>query len=343
MPGPDASLAAACQNAFDKGYAWYLRQQQPDGSLGVEPELVPTFRNAFYLYALGGRWEQAHRFARWARSRLAEADGSLRVDPQGRFGNKAVYYKSWFMWGAHYCRLFDLSLGALEALLACQDSRWGGFHVSRQACQSGGPIELCSSGMAGLACLATGALRAAVAVGDFHVQLFAMQADWSCGLHGYFDPQRGALITSCGADMDKYLFYYDNQSEEIQPYANLAPSLAFLCYLHQATGRPQYLDAARRLFDFLDAAGERCWIRGQSTKILWGLTLLYEATGDERIMAAVGRLAGHLCDIQLTDGRWPVPLFGDLARQPLWLSLNVGGDILLSLAAAAPLLAGHQP
>jgi hypothetical protein len=133
-------------------------------------------------------------------------------------------------------------------------------------------------------------MKEALAAGDFQVDLLSKQPNLNKGLYGYMDPRNGKLITSqefsgddiyanktttLKSDLDQYLFYYDNESDGIQPYANLGVPLAFMCYLHNATGSTSYLDAAMKLFEFLDHAGDRCWVDGQTTKVLWGLALLH--------------------------------------------------------------------
>jgi hypothetical protein len=346
----------ACMQAFHKGYDWFLGQQQPDGSLGTPPTDEATFYNALYLFAIGGRWRELNRFLVWARENIIDPDGTLHVDREGVFATRAVYFKAWHIWGAHFCGLFDMSLKTIDRLLPCQDARCGGFRVSERGCDSGsGFAELNTTGMAGLACLVTGAMKQASAAGDFVVDLLNGQPDLAKGLYGYYDPSDGTLITSWPqlgrdeqqrddvyrdsqstqtTDLDKYLFYYDNESDEVQAYANLGAPLAFLCHLHRATGKDSYLEAAMKLFGCLDSAGEKCWIKGQTTKVLWGLAQLYNITGDRRVFHGLQTLADHLCEVQLPDGRWLATIaFDDIAKQPRWVSIAIAGDVLLSLAA----------
>ena len=246
------------------------------------------------------------------------------------------------------CGLFDLSLKAIEALLPYQDKNCGGFYVSKTGAESGeGLVELNTTGMGGLACLTTGRKKEALAAGDFQVDLLSKQPKLNKGLYGYMDPGDGNLITSqefsgddvyankttpLKSDLDQYLFYFDNESDEIQPYANLGVPLAFMCYLHNATGSASYLDAAMKLFEFLDHAGDRCWIKGQTTKVLLGLALLHSITGDARVFDAIRAECDHLCKTQLDNGAWIAPLsFDDFSEQPKWVSICLTGDILLSI------------
>ena len=348
------SLYSAC---FTKGYNWYLAQQEEDGSLGTAPTDEATFYNTLYLFAIGGRWNEARRFHDWAYMNIMDSDGTLRVDHDGIFATRAVYFKGWNIWGAHMCGFFDMSLKAIEALLPYQDESCGGFYVSKYGVESGeGLVELNTTGMGGLACLITGRVKEAVAAGDFQVELLSKQPNLNKGLYGYMAPKNGSLITSQESsgddiyanksaaqksDLDKYLFYYDNESNEIQPYANLGVPLAFMSYLHNATGSKSYLDAAMELFGFLDHAGDKCWVEGQTTKVLWGLALLYNITGDERVFGAIRAECDHLCKTQLDNGAWIAPIaFDDFSKQPKWVSICLAGDILLSIKAVLTYLGG---
>jgi hypothetical protein len=339
----------SCQDAFRKGYDWYLSQQEADGSLGTPPTDEATFYNTLYVFAVGGRWNEAQRFSQWARWHIIDDDGTLRVDHKGIFATRAVYFKGWHMFGAHLCGLFDMSVKTIDALLPYQDKGCGGFYVSKARMEAGeGLVELNTTGMGGLACLVTGRMEEAVAAGDFIAGLLDKQPGLNKGLYGYVDPREGALVisrepeaaddiyvdeeTGQSTDIDRYLFYYDNDSDEIQAYANLGVPLAFLCYLHNATGLPPYRDAALKLFGFLEYAGEKCWIKGQTTKVLWGLVLLHDITGDERVLGAIRALCDHLCETQLENGAWVAPIaFDDFAKQPKWISICLAGDILLSI------------
>lgn len=335
---------------FTKGYSWYLSQQRDDGSLGTAPTDDITLYNAFYVFAVGGRWNEARRFRDWAYMNIMDNDGTLRVNPDGIVASKAVYFKGWTIWGAHQCGFFDMSLKAIEAILPYQHRNCGGFYVSKYGAESGeGLLELNTTGMGGLACLATGRMKEAVAAGDFLVQLLSKQPNLNKGLYGYMDPKSGSLITSQAASeddiysntgvapksaLDKYLFYYDNESNEIQPYANLGTALPFLSYLYKATGSKSYLDAAMKLFQFLDYAGEKCWVKGQTTKVLWGLALLYDITGNQQVFSAIRAECDHFCNTQLENGVWIAPIaFDDFSKQPKWVSLCLAGDILLSIKA----------
>ena len=348
------SLYSAC---FTKGYNWYLAQQEQDGSLGTAPTDEATFYNTLYLFAIGGRWKEARRFHDWACMNIIDSYGTLRVDHDGIFATRAVYFKGWNIWGAHMCGFFDTSLKAIEALLPYQDKDCGGFCVSKYGAESGeGLAELNTTGMGGLACLVTGRMKEAVAAGDFQVDLLNKQPNLNKGLYGYMDPKNGSLITSQESsgddiyanksaaqksDLDKYLFYYDNESDEIQPYANLGVPLAFMSYLHNATGSKSYLDAAMKLFEFLDHAGDKCWVEGQTTKVLWGLALLYNITGNERVFSAIRAECDHLCKTQLDNGAWIAPIaFDDFSKQPKWVSICLAGDILLSIKAVLTYLGG---
>lgn len=336
-------------NTFEKGYRWYLDQQEADGSLGTPPSDEATFYNTLYVFSLGGRWREAKLFTDWAKKHIISTDGTLRVDPDGIFASRAVYFKAWHIYGAHRCEQFDMSLKAIDALLPYQNNKCGGFYVTKHGRDTGkGLVELNTTGMGGLACLVTGRMKEAIAAGNFQIELLSKQPNIKKGLYGYMDPKDGRLITEMKesddiyrdikakvkSELDKYLFYYDNQSNERQAYANLGVPFVLLCCLYQATGNSSYLDAGMKLFNMLDRVGEKCWTFDQTTKVLWGLSLLYDSTEDENVFKAIGLMCEHFSETQLDNGAWIAPLGWDsFDTQPKWASICLAGDILLSIAS----------
>jgi len=351
MPKLDSETKEHCTEAFNNGYKWYLNQQEADGSLGTPPTDEATFYNTLYVFAVGGRWTEAQRFIEWAGKNVIDGDNTLKVDHNGIFGTRAIYFKGWHIFGAHTCSMFDMSLKTIDSLLTYQDKRTGGFYISKRGADSGhGLVELNTTGMGGLACLITGRIKEAIAAGDFHVNLMNTQPTLPKGLYGYVDPKTRQIITSMSlsdiddiyavkqaeekSDIDKYLFFYDNESDEIQAYANLGVPLAFLCFLYEATGNVSYRDAAMKMFEFFDYAGDIVWIKGQSTKLLWGLVKLHKITEDDRVLNAISKMCNHFYTTQADCGAWTANIaFDDFASQPKWVSICLAGDILLSLAA----------
>ncbi len=343
----------ACAQAIDRGYAWYASQQESDGSLGTAPSDEATYYNTLYALASGGRWRELHRFAEWAESNIIDSDRTLCVDHDGIFAACTVYLKGWYIFGSHCCGRYQTSLAAIDSLLSYQDSGCGGFFVSRRARDAAdGLIEHTATSIAGLACLATGALPQARAAGDFLVEFFRKQPDIENSLYGYLDPRNGELITvrhggdspvkvgrkaeaGQDGDIDVDTFHLDNQSDQVQGYATVGVPLSFLCHLHRATGEKAYLDSATMLSTHLLAAGDKCWVEGQSTKALWGLVLLHDIAGDPQLLDAIEKLINQYCRAQLPNGAWISPIGGgEFADQAQSDSLALAGDFLLSLAAA---------
>ena len=92
-----------------------------------------------------------------------------------------------------------------------------------------------------------------------------------------------------------YHFCLDNDKvDEIGTYAGLLMMFVFICYMCLTVKDERYKHAACELFGFFDYAGERWWIEGQTTKVLWGLVLLYTITQDEKVLRGIEKLAKHL-------------------------------------------------
>jgi hypothetical protein len=352
----DPKAAGSVERAVRTGYNWYLNQQENDGSFkGILPADSAAYYNVLYMYYLGGAWEKAEKFTRWARKNIIEPDKTSCIDPDGIYANRDVYFKGWNIFGAHMCGFFDLSLGAIDRILTYQDKQNGGFFCSiKRAHTEEGLIDFNATSLAGLAALVTGKTGEAVMAADCAARMISLQPDLPHKIYAYLDPKKNELLTETpdylsdssgmdniyggiktelNTDIDIYMFCLDNDKrDEIGAYAGLSMALVFICCMSLTFKKNRYKQAAWKLFEFLDYAGDRCWIEGQTTKVLWGLVLLHTITHDEKVLRGIEKLAKHLCDTQVEGKGWVSPLIGGgFDQQPAWASLAITGDVLIGL------------
>jgi len=351
-------LLEAVDRSFTSGFRWYVEQQQADGSFtGVLPSDSAAFYNVLYLFHLGGAWRQAESYARWARKSIIEPDHTSVIDPGSLYANKGVYFKGWNIYGAHACGCFDLSLGAIDNVLAYQDQSTGGLYCSvKRAHTEAGLIDFNATSLVGLAAMVTGRTAQAESAADCVVRMLDLQPDLPHRIYSYLDPTEKQLLielpgelgslagmddiyheskSALDTDIDPYTFCLDNDVKgQVGAYAILSMAFVFLCTMFLATGKDRYRGAAWELFEFMDYARDRCWIEGQTTKVLWGLAQLHAITGEKKVLRAIEALAGHLCAVQVNGKGWVSPIIGgDFDRQPAWISLALTGDVLLGLGA----------
>ena len=341
--------------AIKKGFDWYFSMQKEDGSFGEVPE-EGAYYNTLYIFELAGERDRAYQFSEWAKKNIIDsADGLQKVDPRGIFAGRSSYFKAWNLWGAHLLGFFELSLRPIEYLKTYQHPKLGGCYVSDAGRDSEGVIEASSTGMVGLAFLATGQLEEAKAAGDFLVDLVQRQPNWDKGMYGYIDAKTNTLITNMqksgidlygkegtggvSDDIDQYRFLYENRKEGV-PWANLGVPFFFLPSLYKATGNKHYLNTVMKMFNLIDENknyGSYKFIN--SSKVLWGIPLLYNLTGDSRVIDACVTMADYVCDKQKQLGGWTGAIaYQNFEEQPDWIKLAQAGDILLSLVSAVQYL-----
>lgn len=184
-----------------------------------------------------------------------------------------------------------------------------------------------------------------------------IQPDFPHKIYAYYDPRKKSLVTGLPdglsekfgkmdniytekktvieTDIDIYHLCLDkDRKDEVGAYAGLSMALVFICEMYRVTGESAHKTAAMKMFDFFDYAGDKCWVEGQTTKVLWGLALLSTFSDDKRVDRAIERLSLHLCEIQIEDKGWVSPVIGStFEEQPYWVSLALTGDILMGLAS----------
>lgn len=353
------NLMYSVEQTFNSGYAWYIKQLRDDGSFPwITRDDSAAFYNVLYLFFLGGKWKEAERFVSWARANLLDENNAFYIDPDGIYANRGIYFRGWNILGAHSCGFFDLSLSVIDGLLSYQHGVSGGFYCSeKRAHTDQGYTDLNATALAGYAALVTGRYEQARKAARYIAHIMDIQPDFPHKIYAYYNPLQKSLVTELPAELSEKLDQMDNiyaekktiietdidiyhlcldndRKDEVGAYAGLSMAFVFVCEMYRVTGEPALKTAAMKMFDFFDYAGDKCWIEGQTTKVLWGLALLSTFSDDKRVDSAINRLSSHLCEIQIKDKGWVSPVIGStFEEQPYWVSLALAGDILMGLAA----------
>jgi hypothetical protein len=158
--------------------------------------------------------------------------------------------------------------------------------------------------MAGLACLHTGRVPEAAAVGDHLLRVWERQPVASKRL--YFTLNAGEhLITEFPAD--EALLRVIDVEKPAQHYVIPGLATAFLVRLSYATGERKYLAGAHEYAEFADLCAEDRYATLPSAWFGWGAALLYQASGNANYQRIAASVADFLCEKQLESGTWGDP------------------------------------
>lgn len=332
---------AACLDAARQSLSWLLSQQREDG--GWKPLENPPI-DAFYKVAwplsLMGEAAAAHRTLNYVEEHLFDADGdfSPRVHPWFKEVHH-LYANAYVVIGAQKLERYGMVTRALDFLLSQQDRRHGGFYSMKTAVGDTNRCDTMSTGICGIACLATGEIEAAEAAASSLRRMIETQPAPQERFYTTVEAD-GELGTEFPSDQAFWRVIDTSQQDQCWYAVGLPFVLSIL--LHQATGAAAYAELADWFFDFQS----RCvnpWDGGSSGKAAWGCSILYRLTGEERYRDIALHVAQNIVDCQTPDGWYQgmggagytdgeTKVFGpgdfDLAAEyTLWLGL-IGSNLL---------------
>jgi hypothetical protein len=325
--------------AREKALAYLLAHANEDGSIGPVEHGIYYYRAPWAL-ALGGKTADAQRLMGWIRRQMVTAEGDFRGAPSpfDEAGSTAFTYElSCLIYGAHLLRHFDLAQRSVDYLLRWQDPHTGGFSMNRHRTGPSGRQALYPTAQAGMACVITGRIDAAVATGRWFERLWALQPELPDRLYTVYAQEEG-LVRDHYAPEERKL--YVNEAQQAQEYHyNGGIAAAFLCQLYAATGDGTWLALARRYQSFSMGSTTRQFEVMQVCKSGWGGALLYHATGEEQYRAWAIRLGDWFVSRQHADGHWSQSAY--LAPTPTTAqNLEITAEFVVHVDAIAGALAG---
>lgn len=289
--------------AVERAVSWLLSEQRSDGSIGME---VPSYYKLPGIFQMTGHYTEASSLLDWICKNALGKDGWFSYDSSNYASMEGArrwttYQNEWLIIGSHLLGRFDVSMKALETLLAHQHSSWGGFSYDREISRRPVEVEALSTGFGGLVCLFTGKLNEARRAGDFLVRLVAMQPDPLSKLYLTVHSREG-LVTDFSEK--EALMHVVDAKKTKQFYFFPGLMMAFLTKLYHATGRRRYLTAANRLLRFAVKCQPDVYSNMSSIKLGWGSAALHKATGDRLARNVAERIGTYLLDTQNDDGTW---------------------------------------
>jgi len=293
------------QRAIDRGVAWLLGQQNPDGSMDPVEGGIGGYYKVPYAFSLTGNVAAGVRLVDWVRENNFAADGDFKgLSP--RLGPHTTYYhyaNSWLVCGAERLGQFDISRPAAQFLMDLQDDS-GGFPTAGPEAKPGDAIDLMSTPIAGLACLWVGAVECAQRTGDLLVRMLDEQPMPDERLY-FIRDANGLVVDFPPEEATQHVI---DTAPEKQWYFICGACAAFLVRLCRATGASRHLRAAQQYVEFCTRCAADRYSTPQSGKVGWGSALLFGLTGDEEYEKMARAVGDYLVESQQDDGTWRNPV-----------------------------------
>ena len=335
--------AQGCVEAARRSAAWLLGQQTADGGWrSLENPPADAYYKVGWAFSLLGEATAAERCLDYVRQHFLQGDGDFL--PRAGLWHREVHYQyinGWTTIGAQKQGRHDVAGPGMRFLLSQQDPTHGGFYSVRAEPGHRPRTDTMSTGIGGLACLATGQIAAARRAAGFFERLIEMQPAPAAKFYITVEAD-GRPVTQFPDDEARWRVMDTQQKDQVWYAAGLP--FAFAVLLHQATGEKRHADLAGWLFDFQS----RCvnaWDGGSSGKAAWGCSMLYHQTGETRYRDIALHIAGNIMANQFPDGRivWGGPAsygpdqaaplapkdFDHTAEFTIWLALT-GSNLLAS-------------
>ena len=289
-----------CLESAKRGVAWLLKQQGTDGGWKVlDNAPIDAYYKAGWAFGLMGEAAAAERALDYVKQHLLQSDGDFL--PRGDAWYIDIHYQyanGWITTGAQKQGRYDVSMPAVRFLLTQQDPDHGGFYAQRAAAGQKRRSDTMSSGIAGIACLATGQMDAARKLAGCFEHMIEMQPAPAERFYMTIEAN-GQLGTKFPEDEAGWRVIEVGQKDQVW-YAVGLP-FVFSVLLHQATGEERYAKLAQWFFDFQS----RCvnpWDGSSSGKAAWGCSILYHMTGEQRYRDIALHVARIFMGCQTPDG-----------------------------------------
>jgi hypothetical protein len=288
-------------SSANRGAEWLLALQQADGSL-KDTNCVEAYYKAPFGLIVTGHNPQAERMFDYIERRFLKQDGDLDGTGVEWWERFRIYPHAWLTIAAVMRGRFRMARSLLGILLAYHHSPSGGFFTSTDGCkQQQGRQEIMSTSIAGLACLWSGSLEAALRAGGWLRQIHDAQPDLSKGLYQVWDTRAGLVTEFPGDEAKSYLV---DAAQPGQWYFQYGVSAAFLSALAAATQANEWLELAHKFLYASKHCREDVYLRPASGKIGWGAAWCYRLSGDPADREICLAVIEGLRALQNDDGSW---------------------------------------
>ncbi|MEB3166063.1 MAG: hypothetical protein VKO65_05260 [Cyanobacteriota bacterium] len=327
-----ASLQDRCRVAALRAVDWITSLLDSDGGLGPACTDLSCYYKVPYLMHLAGRPGDAHRLLETIARRFLQRDGDFLTARDCRTADPVLasypaYMSGWIAMAAHKLGRFSLSYPAWHHLLGFWSEAPPGFTLHPHGSPMAG-FEVLTCAHLGLLALYFGDLERACGAGLALRRFLDLQSSLPDRL--FLRMTGDQQLVSEFPDETAPLYVVDAHRPG-QAWFFIGYPIAFLCRLHQATGEPEALKAARAYGAFAEACRPRMVAEHFAHKVAWGAAELAAATGEASPRSLCEDIVGHLLMAQGESGDW-------MGEAPLSTRLDQSAEVaiwLLEISAIA--------
>lgn len=314
------------RGAIDRALAWASDRVLPNGQLRGSEDVTFGYYKAMLAFLLGGRPQELGRVRGHIR-RTFYSDGAFSRGETSYPGASVgpAYREAWFIWGAHLSGAYDMSQPAIERFQRDHiDGETGGAYVA-----PGDPtIDLGLTCAAIATLLATGRLDAAIKAGRVAKQIVEAQSGSDRWILRW-QPQKGRVSPSSYESPAGWII--DPQATN-QVYWYPGITLYAFARLHMATGSREWLDAAAPVLRFLLACEPDFAGNMNTSKVAWGASQMYAATGEDGYRKLALSVADWMVESQDASGIWVRKKGQNREDQPLPVCFDATLDKVVYLS-----------
>jgi len=317
--GAVAVTPTSLRASADRMVDYYLERQLPNGGLEGcdDPCHYCKLPNALVW---GGKIKEADAMLDFCVDKFMRPNGDFTLSPSDNhfapldkktlhweFYDFYAYLNQWWMTAGIRLSRFDFVPQAYNYV----ESNWYNPKANAGILQAplDGNYENCifTSAHLGFSMMHCGQNEKANLVADTIVKMVGKQPDMDNDTLTYYNrfDDDHQLIKSWDAD-DKgvKLAAIVDGKEETQCWWSLGYPIAFMAHMHNMTGKPEYLQTAETILEFVG----RCHPNSRNSiiahKVMWGASLVGNITGKKEHWDIVRSVSGHIMDVgQVEDGR----------------------------------------
>lgn len=309
----------------ERALNWIESRLEEDGSFRDFPKDIACYYKLPTLLFLHGKINKAHKVCDYIKTHFMTLEGDFVTKPEFKSTNAAfqefwAYPNGWLISAAHHLGHAFAQLG-WSYFERYFDRKTGGVHTHRQP-NSNSPRDILSTAHFGLTALYLGDRTKAEAAGRFLKEFAEKQPNGNA--HFFLRASsEGKIITRFSKE--SALFHCVEANSTNQAYFMIGYPLGFLSKLYESTQKREYLDAARRYFDFAYCCNGNLRSFFFSHKVAWGASQYAKVANDQRAEKLSEEIVNYLLSIQEKSGCW-------LSGQDIYTCVDQTVEIAIWLA-----------
>ncbi len=331
--------SAVLREAGRRAAGWLAAQQthlgnyrgltQPDASgIYADTDDVGCYYKSVYSLRVAGQVGAAGLLMRHVVDRYMRQNGDIYTNEQSRSSGSygsvfcQLYQNAWFARAMAAMRWYGLGKKIVDFMVSLREP-YGGFHAHVKPPSD--IIDACATAVGALACLQHQRPQMAVESVDFLLEMLRAQRDpdrlWTRWREG-----TGLVTDLAGVEEKNHKYCYVDRNKGQQAYWIWAWPMNVMIAVYDYTGRPQYLDGAIRIWEWLARAHEDAFHFTTAGKGGWGSAMLSRVTGDKRYLEKCFSQMEFILSCQQPAGWMLGPGTPDFNAQPLRTTYDYTAD-----------------